>query len=373
MATVAATSAISPSGFLALLGIDAITPSFPLGTADAVQALGQTSGLDLLSSNSPASFVDISTLGSLLSASAAFQTQQAVSNTAPGSSSFDNLATATQFFVSAFNTFQASDAGLQNPLDALGSATTSDGASLQTSLEQAGITFQASVIPGANPQIAVDFTTLQSAFNTNPAGTIALLGQGFQALTQTAVTSDATGVFPLGTTTVTVQPAAESATPVTVAEAAASTTASTIAATPAAPAATATTATAVTPATVPSDNPDAVLAATLQAEQALALDTGNSTATAAVATLQPATTPANVPAAVPANTTTTAAANAVPQLGDLRAQAADPMVAAAVAAYRVVEQMLRNPSIAGIEPAAIPEVGTLARVLPITHGERGLA
>jgi hypothetical protein len=153
-----------------------------------------------------ASTVYLSKLGQLLSASALLQQQTGSQATGSvdavgeqGASvnlddGFGRLLAAAQLFVDAYNQFQNGDVGeVQDPLAAPFDNVlllainelpgVDNGKSLLASLQQVGIGFQEDVsnLVG-NAQLTIDATALQSAFNANPAGTSALLGQAVQTI-----------------------------------------------------------------------------------------------------------------------------------------------------------------------------------------------
>ena len=153
-----------------------------------------------------ASTVYLSRLGQLLSASALLQQQTGSQATGSvdavgeqGASvnlddGFGRLLAAAQLFVDAYNQFQNGDVSeVQDPLAAPFDNVlllainelpgVDNGKSLLASLQQVGIGFQEDVsnLVG-NAQLTIDATALQSAFNANPAGTSALLGQAVQTI-----------------------------------------------------------------------------------------------------------------------------------------------------------------------------------------------
>ncbi|MET3105618.1 hypothetical protein AAKU67_003172 [Oxalobacteraceae bacterium GrIS 2.11] len=167
--------------------------------------------------NTTASIVNFSPLAQLLAATVVFQTKQArqvpiAQPTQPGSSTNIDLTTLTEIttlFVNAFNNFQTSSTdGLTNQFDtafenalmaAIQNETSHAGAthtqSFIDSLAQLGIQFQDSASLTAPNQFTIDWTRLETAFNANPAQTIALLSNAFQALNtiaETTVASQAT-------------------------------------------------------------------------------------------------------------------------------------------------------------------------------------
>jgi hypothetical protein len=106
--------------------------------------------------------VDISSLGSLLAASALFENQ----------TGFSNISTATQSFVSAYNVF-LQDMALQANL-------TEQLLNAGTNLSGIGIALQ------GNNQLTIDLNALQSAYNANPSGTTTQLAEATQTIGQLA-------------------------------------------------------------------------------------------------------------------------------------------------------------------------------------------
>ncbi|PRC90920.1 hypothetical protein [Solimicrobium silvestre] len=152
-----------------------------------------------------ASIVIFSPLSQLLAATVKFQTQQANqtqqvsagATTSTGTSlDFKQLSEITTLFVDAFNNFQTSIASsVANPFDSVFNNalltgiqtenTQSGSSSIQSfidSLAEVGINFQAGTDFMSPSQFQIDWTTLASAYNANPAQTSALLSNAFQAL-----------------------------------------------------------------------------------------------------------------------------------------------------------------------------------------------
>jgi hypothetical protein len=145
------------------------------------------------------SAVDISGLGQLLSASAIFESGL-LKAVATNQANFSTVAAATQLFVQAFNNFVQSDtmqsssavspaAVFMQVLNAPSSS--ASGQSVIASLATIGINYQ--VDASGNGQMSVDFAGLQSAFNSDQQGTVAVLAQTTQTVGQLA--SEFTSLF----------------------------------------------------------------------------------------------------------------------------------------------------------------------------------
>ncbi|WP_212786992.1 hypothetical protein [Ferrigenium kumadai] len=186
------TSATSPSifqpGFFAISGVQ------PVDLLINTPATTSASNVDI---------VDISALGQLLSAASIFESG-ILQSTATSPSGFTSLATATQLFVDAFNSFLQSGSGnLQNPpglslgnlfAQALLSQSSGNGTSIIASLSSVGINFVPPLTPNDAGRLTIDFQSLQSAFNANPTGTTTLLVQAIQSIGQQAVAFSSTAV-----------------------------------------------------------------------------------------------------------------------------------------------------------------------------------
>lgn len=187
-------SSISPVG---LFGVGSISPVTSLLPALAPQAL--------TTFDSSSTAVSLSGIGQLLSAVSTFQTNLAVLQ--PGSNNsgigqnfgndFGSLAAEAQNFVDTFNSVQNSFENLQGPLGGLpaeslagqfmpaldqqATAAFDNGNSTLTTLAQIGINLQASPLTGNGGTLSIDLKALQSAFNTDQAGTFSLLRGATQA------------------------------------------------------------------------------------------------------------------------------------------------------------------------------------------------
>lgn len=188
-------SSISPVGVFGIGGITPITALLPAVVPQALPVFDNSSTI-----------VSLSGLGQLLSAVSFFQTNLAALQ--PGSSNsgigknfgndFGSLAAEAQNFVDTFNNLQSTFNSVQGrfgilPAQALAgqfvqalnqqaTAAFDNGGSALTKLAQIGINFQASIIPGAGGVLSIDLKALQSAFNTDQAGTFSLLGHAARAL-----------------------------------------------------------------------------------------------------------------------------------------------------------------------------------------------
>ena len=140
------------------------------------------------------SAVDISGLGQLLSASAIFESGL-LKAAAMNQASFSTLTAATQLFVRAFNNFVQSDtmqsssavspsAMFMQVLD--GQSSSVNGQSVIASLAEIGITYQPATSVNSAGQMTVDLNVLQSAFDADQQGTVALLAETSQTVGQLA-------------------------------------------------------------------------------------------------------------------------------------------------------------------------------------------
>jgi hypothetical protein len=140
------------------------------------------------------SAVDISGLGQLLSASAIFESGL-LKAAATNQANFSTVTAATQLFVQAFNNFVQSDtmqsssavspaAVFMQVLNAQNSS--ASGASVISSLADLGITYLAATSVNGTGQMSVDYTALQSAFNADQQGTVAVLAQATKTVGQIA-------------------------------------------------------------------------------------------------------------------------------------------------------------------------------------------
>jgi len=140
--------------------------------------------------------VDISGLGQLLSASSIFETG-ILDASATDEANFATVIAVTQFFVDAFNSFLQSDS-LQSSsggslanlftqmLNTRETASSSEGKSIIASLSEIGITLQEATSQNMTELMTIDFEALQSAFNADQPGTVALLAQTTQSIGQLA-------------------------------------------------------------------------------------------------------------------------------------------------------------------------------------------
>lgn len=311
--------------------------------------------------------VDISGLGQLLSSSLIFETN-ILKAAAANQISFPTVVSATQFFVDAFNSFlqssslQSSSGGSLGNLftTMLNTHTTSsaDGRSIIASLSGIGINFQASTSQNSPGLMTIDLQTLQSAFNADQLGTVSVLAQATQSIGQVA--TEATSLFVqtndltqnsqsslnaatsnglLEATGTTVATGATAATGTTVATAATGTTAATGA----------TVATATTGTTAATAETNAAAPITVRLPVTTTLPTASVPVTAAPAATAPAVTPQN--------------------LFNPIIDSSDPAVAAAIAAYHVIDGIF-NSSKPHIEASSafVPgysNIPPVARIQPV--------
>lgn len=204
----ASVSGISGTSFPSIIGASA-------AIAQANALLGSNTGLltfGLGARGSTSTVVDLSGLGQLLSAAAAFQDHLA--GLQPGTATsgggqgfgtdFASLAAETQSFVDAFNGLQSNIANsdsvgallggsapgasaLALALDAQAQGEFANGDSALTSLGQLGIGFQPGLLAGGS-RLSVDLDKLETAFATDAEGAFALLSQA--ATTFGAVAGD---------------------------------------------------------------------------------------------------------------------------------------------------------------------------------------
>ncbi len=371
--------------------------------------------------------VDISGLGQLLSASLLFESD-IFNEAAASQDSFSTIAAVTQF-VEAFNSFLQSDS-LQSPsggsignlfiqlLNTRAGANSVDGQSIIDSLAEAGINFQPPVSLNGASLLSIDFEALQAAFDADPSGTVALLGQTTRSIGQLATEftslftqvsilaqdpqslfNEATldGLLAAADTTaeITAATTAElSAAATAVATAIATATELTAATPPATAAELAAAATAaatppVTPAVTTAQQTAAILPARAAATAAAAAP-APAPAAAAAPTPATVTPPAFSPLAAPgladtptptvlpitpappataavAAAPTPAAPAALPQdLINPIIDASDPAVAAAIAAYHVVDGIFDSskPRV-GTSPASFPGYSDIQAVVPV--------
>ncbi len=149
----------------------------------------------------PASSVAFSPLAHLLAVTFIFHTQQdnplqTAITKADSSGNFQQLVTAVTDFINAFNAFQNSINGNSaSPFDyafdsalltAIHAQNSQSGAtstqSFIDSMAQVGITFQESTFLNSSNQFQFDLSKLQAAYSNDPAQTMALLSRAFQAL-----------------------------------------------------------------------------------------------------------------------------------------------------------------------------------------------
>lgn len=310
--------------------------------------------------------VDISGLGQLLSSSLIFETN-ILKAAAANQISFPTVVSATQFFVDAFNSFlqssslQSSSGGSLGNLFAtmLNSHTTSsgDGRSIVASLAGIGITFQASTSQNSPGLMTIDVQTLQSAFNADQLGTVSLLAQTTQSIGQVATeftslfvqTNDLTqnSQSSLNAATSNGLLAATTATGATAAGATATTGATTATIATAAAGATATAvATATTGTTAATAATNAAAPITVRLPAATTLPTTSVPVTTAPTAIAPTVTPQN--------------------LFNPIIDASDPAIAAAIAAYHVVDGIF-NSSKPHIETSSafVPGYSEIPPVAPI--------
>lgn len=138
--------------------------------------------------------VDISGLGKLLSAASLFESG-ILQSTTDSQTGFSTLATATQFFADAFNSYLQSGFGNSQTasggslgdlfvqlLDSRLNTASDNGASIISRLSDIGISFQSSSTQSATAQMTIDFQALRSAFDADQTGTITLLTQATQSI-----------------------------------------------------------------------------------------------------------------------------------------------------------------------------------------------
>ena len=126
--------------------------------------------------------------------SAASVLERSISTTsATDKTSFSTVVATTQLFVDAFNNFLQSDS-LQNSQGAsIGSqfvqalnSQVSSGTSILDRLSGIGINYQVPSIQNVTGQLTIDLNALQSAYNSDHAGTISILAQATQSIGQFA-------------------------------------------------------------------------------------------------------------------------------------------------------------------------------------------
>lgn len=198
------TSSAGLAGLGSIASVDALLGS-PLDSPFS------TSATALSPFDGTSTVVTLSGVGQLLSAVSIFQSNLAALQ--PGSASsgggrnfggdFGSLAAEAQNFVDTFNGLQSSFNQLQGAsgtpagpfgqfiqfADALkqrAAATFDNGNSTLTRLADIGIDFQTPASTGKGSLLSIDMKALQSAFNSDAAGTFALLGQAVQSLGQAA-------------------------------------------------------------------------------------------------------------------------------------------------------------------------------------------
>lgn len=193
-----------------LLGIIASTPLAGIGASRAVNPRtgALTSKLSPLTASlfgGASTLVELSGLGQMLAAAAAFQDQFGALQ--PGSansgggqgfgSNLPSLAAEAQSFVDAFNGLQNNiasigltnallgssvpgGAALAQTLDSQAQADFANGSSALTTLSQIGIVFQPGAVFGAGT-LSINLGTLESAFTADAAGAFSLLSQAARA------------------------------------------------------------------------------------------------------------------------------------------------------------------------------------------------
>jgi hypothetical protein len=348
-----------------------------------------------------ASSIEISGLGQLLSASTLFETGN---SNAANQAGFPAVLAATQIFANALNNFLQTDS-LQNAsagspgnqfMQALNTQTTAGSEkSIIASLSGIGINYQAPVSQNDTGRMTIDFKTLQSAFNTNPAGTTSLLAQATQSIGQFAA-KFRTLFTPLNNLAQNSQPAAATAaaisgttvtpgtaaTPATAGTNATATTetaaaiTSATAATSAARIAIATAATALTASEIAATTAQPATTALPSTTQATSGSTATPTASSLPIVATPATllTATAVPAAaLPAATSartgiitpTETRANVISPV----INASDPAIAAAIASYHLIDGIFdtAKPHDEGLAPAtySYSKIGPVAPIQPI--------
>jgi hypothetical protein len=203
------------SSSLGISGINGSSPLYNYGTSSSVSSTAallesefglSTSGLYGGASTSGTTYVELSGVGQLLSATTTFQSQlqslQPGTATSGGGQGFGtnlaSLSAETQNFVDAFNGLQsnisninntsnllggsvAGASGLTQSLNALAQTTFANGSSTLTNLSQIGITYAPPTIPGGGGNLSINMNTLQSAFNTDATGAFSLLTQAASA------------------------------------------------------------------------------------------------------------------------------------------------------------------------------------------------
>lgn len=308
--------------------------------------------------------VDISGLGQLLSSSLIFETN-ILKAAAANQISFPTVVSATQFFVDAFNSFmqssslQSSSGGSLGNLFAtmLNTQTSSgDGRSIIASLSGIGINFQASTSQNSPGLMTIDLQTLQSAFNADQLGTVSLLAQTTQSIGQVAteftslfvqtndLTQNSQSSLNAATSNGLLETTAATGTTATTGTTTATTGATTTTIATAATGATVTTATTGTTAATTETN--AAAPVTVRLPATATLPTTSAPVTAAPTAIAPTATPQN--------------------LFNPIIDASDPAVAAAIAAYHVVDGIF-NSSKPQIETSSafVPGYSAIPPVAPI--------
>lgn len=196
-------------------GITTTTSPFAISANAAIARTSallapDTSRLTLGLLGGASTVVELSGLGQVLSAAATFADQLAAlqpgAATSGGGQNFGtdlaSLAAEAQSFVDAFNGLQsniansnsigsllgggvAGTAGLASTLDAEVQTNFANGSSNLTRLSQIGITFQPARFSGGG-SLSIDLGTLESAFNTDAAGTFSLLARAATAFGEVA-------------------------------------------------------------------------------------------------------------------------------------------------------------------------------------------
>ncbi len=200
---------ISP---LAATGPGPINISALAGVASTT-LIGALESADLAVFGNDANVVDISSLGQLMSTIASFQASQATTAGA-ATNGFGGVAATAELLVGAVNDFAASNNNSAQDLLATAAgnpfqtvfdvpSSSNSGVTLLAALSQIGVTDQTNTaVPAGPSQFAVNLTTLQTAFGTDPAGTATVLAQAFTILGKFAATvvGQSANLFPSDTT-----------------------------------------------------------------------------------------------------------------------------------------------------------------------------
>lgn len=180
------TKAIPPATISLVTALDSSTP--PIGTPAASGIMGI---------GGPASVVDFSSFGQLISIVSSFQAAQAAAGSA--GNTLQTVTANAELLVGTVNQFaannnsvesllaNAADAPLQTAFDV--PSTSNPAETLRAALAQVGITAASNATePGQIGQLTLNQASLHAAFNANPSGTAAVLNQAFAALGKFAAT-----------------------------------------------------------------------------------------------------------------------------------------------------------------------------------------